>query len=315
MPETGGLVQHTIKEFLLAKAESTYGSDPSPASATDAILIEEPVSLTPVAGPVAERRPLQGFFGAGEGIHADQYVEIQFAAALITLGTASDEFPSALVEVMNACGYGGSGADLASEVTASVTIWCHYHNGLHKITGCRGNFALEYRNGAYPVIRFTLMGKYVAPIHAALPADADFTEFGSAALAVSPVNTPTCSLHSVGVYARSIDLDLGNAASYFGTAGGGQVVTVTDRRASGSMTFEAPLFATKDWFAAVQARTKAALQIVHGTVTHGIVTVDAPAVQLLNPRYSDDGGVNMLTLDLLLAPTAAGNDELVITVS
>ena len=53
--------------------------------------------------------------------------------------------------------------------------------------------------------------------------------------------------------------------------------------------------------------------ITHGTAAGNKVQVTSSGVQLANPRYSDQDGVQMLQMDIRFVPTS-GNDELTITV-
>ena len=76
---------------------------------------------------------------------------------------------------------------------------------------------------------------------------------------------------------------------------------------------EAPAIATKDFIIAAKTSVLAALALVHGTVAGNIVKIDAPKVQLLNPTYSSDDGINMLNMGLV--PTRdTGDDDIKITV-
>ena len=64
---------------------------------------------------------------------------------------------------------------------------------------------------------------------------------------------------------------------------------------------------------AALAETTGALQLIHGVGTGNVITIDAPNVQLLNPRYTESEGDTMLEMDLSLIPGSGGDDELKIT--
>ena len=99
-------------------------------------------------------------------------------------------------------------------------------------------------------------------------------------------------------------------------SGQGRVkVIIEDRKASGSITFEAPDLATKNWFTNIRSdngHVTQVLAIVHGTVALNIVTIGAPAVQLSNMQEGESKGIVTYTFDMTLLPSA-GNDELTIT--
>jgi hypothetical protein len=78
---------------------------------------------------------------------------------------------------------------------------------------------------------------------------------------------------------------------------------------TGSVTIEMTSIAVKDWLAAVKAATLGALQLIHGTVAGNIITLNAANTQLMNPKYSKQQGINMISFDIKANPSNAGNDE------
>ncbi len=86
---------------------------------------------------------------------------------------------------------------------------------------------------------------------------------------------------------------------------------ITDRKPSGSISLEAGLIATKDWWTAVKDSTTGAFAIKHGQTAGNIVGFTCPKVQLSAPKYSDSNGVAMLDLSMALLPYGvSGNDEI-----
>jgi len=59
--------------------------------------------------------------------------------------------------------------------------------------------------------------------------------------------------------------------------------------------------------------TTEALQLIHGASAGGIVALDAPKVQVMNPRYVDLDGIAMLEMELSIVPDA-GDDDFLITI-
>lgn len=74
------------KRVILAKLETTYGSDISPA-ASDAVLCSN-LNLSPMEGSTVERDFIRPFFGASGMIRVENYVKLDFETELAGSGTA-----------------------------------------------------------------------------------------------------------------------------------------------------------------------------------------------------------------------------------
>ena len=129
-----------------------------------------------------------------------------------------------------------------------------------------------------------------------------------------PVNNQntTVSLHGYSAVVETLQADMKNEYPYRNLIGF-DGVTINDRKPDGSISLEMVSVAAKDWFASIAAATTGALQVVHGTVAGNIVQIDAPAVQLVSPKFADSQGIQMLQANLLFMPVS-GNDEITITV-
>ena len=189
----------------------------------------------------------------------------------------------------------------------SATIYFHHDAALHQMLGVRGELQVVFAASQVPVYRFSYLGLHVSPTTAAIP-DVDFSGFRDPEVA----DNVTFSLHGFAATVQSLQLNLGNNVVYRELMNG-KAVNVTGRAPSGTVVIEAPPLADKDYFAAAEAETLDALQLIHGTAAGDIVQIDAPAVQLINPRYTNVDGVTHIEMDLNPTPTAAGNDEIKIT--
>lgn len=81
------------------------------------------------------------------------------------------------------------------------------------------------------------------------------------------------------------------------------------------MVVEAALLATKDWFSIIRARTPGVLAIQHGTVAGNIVGLGCPACEIDPLALGATQGIVNNTLPFTALPTAAGNDEWVLTLT
>lgn len=194
----------------------------------------------------------------------------------------------------------------------SVTIY-HYKDGkLHEYNGCRGTVSFGINRLGRPTMRFRFIGLYVQPIDAA-NATPTLTGFQTP-VAVNNTNTTGFRLHGYTSWVLdNLALDLANQTVYRHLVGS-ETIQIPDRRPAGSVMVEAVKVAAKDVWDEISGAVLDEMSIKHGQTTGNIVWFDAPSVQLMNPRYSSQDGIDMLAMDMLLLPTASGNDELVISV-
>ena len=191
-------------------------------------------------------------------------------------------------------------------------MYFHHDGHKHAIVGARGALTrLGLTVKQIPKFRFDFMGLYVGPVAAADPTPT-LSAFVKP-LSVSNDNTPTFSVHSFAAKMASFELNAGSTVIHRELVGE-ESIQVSDRNSKGSMVIEHPALGTKDFYAIAAAETLAALQIVHGVTAGNIVQLDAPGVQILQPRMSDQDAITMLSAGLNFVPSAAGDDEYSITV-
>jgi hypothetical protein len=305
----------TRKRVILAKIETTYGTDPTPTGAANAILVRN-LNVTPQSTQMVGRDLIRPYLGNFEQLMASTHVELDFEVEAAGAGTAGTV--PAYGPLLRACGLSETTTASVkvdykpvSSTFESVTIYFNVDGVLHKITGARGDVELTVNAGQIPVFKFKFVGIYNAPTDTALPA-VTYTAFQTPLVANS-TNTPSFSLFSVSPVLSDFSLQLGNQIDYR-TLIGNQYVQLTDRKAAGQVTFEANTIATKDWFSTALASTLGAFSLTHGTVAGNKVVVTSSTVDLVQPSYTDNNGVQMIQCGYVLTPTTAGNDELTITV-
>jgi len=305
----------TREQLLLAKVESAYGTDSTPTGAANAILTG-PVSVTPLAGPTVSRNTVKSYLGADLQIQTGQFVEISFPVE-IAGGGAAGTAPGYSV-LMQGCGFDETVNAATSVVFSpnsdsaeSLTLYFWQAGQLHKVTGARGTFTMSLSPGEIPVYNFSFTGLYNAP-STTTEDTPDYTAFQTP-VPINNANTGTFSLHSVSASMVSFSLDIGNQVVYRNVVGN-ESVEITNRAVSGSCTIEAPTITAKDWFTTALNSTTGALQMVHGGTAGNIVTIDAPAAQVISPSYGDSDGIVTLEANLSLVP-ASGDDEITITLT
>ena len=301
----------TRKRVILIEAESSYGTDPTPA-ATDVVLVRD-LSITPQSSDVVNRDVVRPYLGASQQLLANTRVECTFSVELAGSGTAgtAPRYGSAL----KACGFSetvASGTSVTYEPISasfsSVTIHYNVDGVRHVVTGCRGTFAINAAVGEIPSIDFTFTGIYNAPTDVALPS----VTYGNQAtpLIFKNGNTTSFQLLSYAGALMNLTMDVGNSIVYRELVGGTKEVLLTDRAANGSVTIEAPLTGTKDYFAAALTdATLGNLTVTHGTAAGNIVRVTSTKVDIGDIAYGEADGVTMLEIPYTLVPSSA-NDEL-----
>lgn len=303
------------RKVILAKTEVTYGTDPTPTGASNAILTSN-LSITPIQANMLDRNLDRVELGNDISIHDGVHVACSFDVELAgsgAAGTAPGWSP-----LIQACGFDETitastsvAYQPVSTGFSSVTIYYNIDGQQHKMTGCRGSVSFNISTGGLPMLSFSMTGLYNAPSSVAMPT-ADVSGFVQP-VAVNDTNTTTATLHSETLVCESFSCDMSNDVQYRNLVNDEKVIIV-DRAPSGSVSFEAPALSTKNWFTTAVANTTGALQIVHGTTAGNIATFDAPAVQVTEPNYNDSQGQAMITGNLRFIPNT-GDDEVVLTLT
>ncbi len=303
------------KRTILAKTETTYGVDPTPTGAANAILVRN-LNITPLNAELVSRDLVRPYLGASEQLIASSYVTVEFEVEMAgsgAAGTAPGYDP-----LLKACGL-ASTVDAGVSVTyapvsatfGSCTIYYNVDGVLHKVTGARGNVEMQIEVGQIPVFRFTFTGLYNAPTDTAAPS-VTYTAFQTP-LAANSDNTSAFSLYSYSGALQSLNVNLNNAVTYR-TLIGAEDVLMTDRQVGGTAVFEAPTIAQKDYWSLALGTTLGSLDITHGTTAGNKVQISSARAKINNPTYQDANGIHMLQAPFNLVPSTSGNDEISIVV-
>ena len=298
---------------LLGKKEVSYATDPTPVEGTNAFLAHD-IEITPLALAYQPRNNVLPYHANQGEILTAKWSQVNFAVELAgagAAGTAPKWGPAqqacAMSETIN------GGVDVTYAFVSALESSCAYYWKLDgkqsKVLGWRGSWAIQCNRGAPPRINYRGLGLHVAETDVAVGAPV-FTGWQTPVV-FDKTNTSTLTLHGTTVACSALTIEAAVRAPYRNLPNS-ETVPVTGRRPVGSITFEDNLVATKDWQTIVKNMTTGALAVVHGPATNRI-QIDAPAVQLTNPRHSNDEGVRMITFDLNFKPVS-GNDELTIKV-
>lgn len=303
-------------KLILAKIEGTYKQDPTPVEGTNAVLTSN-LTVNPYEGDRVSRNIDKGALGADEEINVGAHVLVEFDVEIAgTYGTDDAPEYSAL---LTACAMeetvtvttGPIYYDPESLASGfdSITIYFNHDGEQQIIVGCRGNVTLNFTKGQLPTFHFRFIGVYALPT-AVSQYNPTITNWMTP-LPVNFANTGTITIHGTSVVLESFTLDIGNNVVYRNLPGL-ESVEITDRQSKGSLLFEAPTLAAKDFYTAVESHSgtivKAALAIVHGPAGNRFsIDVDEAQLMSINPQESD--GVKMYAIDYSCIPSSAGDDE------
>lgn len=298
------------KKVILAKIETTYGSDSTPTGAANALLVRN-LNINPFEADSVDRNLIKPYLGRSQQVMVGQRVVIDFEVEIAGSGTAGTA--PAWGPLMRACGHSetiaaGTSVTYAPISTGfeSIVIYINVDGVLHKATGSRGTYSATWPTKDIPVLKFTFTGLWNQVTDAVAPVPT-YTAWQDP-LPVSNVNTTPFTLHGYAAVMSELSVDMSGSIVHRSLVGGAEQVMITDRQPQGSITIEATTVAAKDWWTIAKNATLGALDITHGTVAGNKVRFQAPKSQLTTPAYSEMDGIQMLQMSLNLVPNT-GNDE------
>jgi hypothetical protein len=161
------------KRLILAKTETTYGTDSTPAG-TDAVLVRS-LEVTPLESDVVSRDLIRPYYGNSDQLLANTRVRCSFEVELAGSGTAgtAPRYDALLKScAMSATIVASTSVTYApvSSSFSSCTIVYNVDGVQHKLTGARGTVTMNCQLGQIPTLQFEMTGIYNAPTDTAQPA-------------------------------------------------------------------------------------------------------------------------------------------------
>lgn len=268
-------------KVLLAKIETTYGTDAVPTAAANAILATN-VELNPMEGDDVTRNLERPQMGADPTIPVNLRSTLAFDVELQgsgTLGTAPAWGP-----LLRACG-------VAQLITAgtkveynpvtdnheAVSIYMMIDTTRYVLLGAKGNAVMTLNASGIPVMRVNLMGLFTLPTEQA-KLTPDYTAF-KAPLVVSKTNTPTFTIGAWAPVMRNFSFDLGNDVQPRMLVSQ-EAIVIVDKSETLSCQVEAVPVSAYNPYSISQAQTLAAINLTHGTVAGSRIKLSFPSSQL-----------------------------------
>jgi hypothetical protein len=307
------------KRVLLAKQEVTYGVDPTPTGAANAILVRN-LEIQPVDAEQVSRELVRPYLGSSDILIANVRSRVTFEVEMAgsgTAGTAPKYGP-----ILKACGM--SETVTATKVTYapvsenfnSCTIYVNIDGVTHKIKGCRGTVTMNMTVSQIPVYQFELMGVYDAPV------DVAFSTIGTTysgfqnPLLFNNTNSSGFQFHSYTPELSSLEVQVGMDMVYRELVGNTKEVLLTDRNTTGTVQFDAVTMATKDYFTSAITSTSGNCTVTHGTVAGNRVKLTIPRANITTINYAEQNRVTQYSIPFAALPSnnGIGDDEFSIEV-
>lgn len=299
------------RKVVLAKAEATYGVDPTPAAANDAILTmntkvketHEPVERNVEMISLSQR---QSYLGK-------RMAEVTFQTEIIGSGVVGTA--PRLGALLKACSMAETvsvGSSViytpATSPQVSLTMWVYIDGRRHILNGCVGTFKLIAEAGKQGLLEFTFKGLYNAPTDTAIVTPTYQTTVDSPCM----VKSSNFLLNSVGLILQKMTLDLANTIAQRDSVSGANGIAgfyITNRKPSVEIDPEAVPIAAYDLRADV-LQTPRQMSMVMGATAGNICTLTVPKLNLNDLEYADRENlvVEKITAEII-TQTAAGDDD------
>lgn len=297
-------------KIFLAKIESTYGVDPTPTGAANAILATD-VNLSPMEGEDVSRELETPHLGGQGTIPTGLHSKLSFKVELAGSGAAGTV--PAWGPLLRMCG-------VAETISAGVSVTYNPVTDNHEsgavylwigatqfvILGSRGTCVLRFDAQAIPYLEFELTGLFKQPTEVTRVTPT-LTAFKKP-LVVTKANTPTFAIDSTNMVMRSLSLNLGNQVENRFLVGS-EGVLITEKEEMLDTTVEAVDLGTFNPFTLAANSTDIDVDLVHGTAAGNIATLDVPKAQLQRLQGLENAQ-DILEWPLKIMPLPnAGNDQ------
>jgi hypothetical protein len=301
-------------QIILAKIETTYGTDATPTGAANAILAVN-IQPEPILGTQVSRDLMLPYLGHQGMVLSGTYGRLKFEVELAGSGAAGTA--PAWGPLLRGCGMAEvitAGQDtkynFVSQSEESLSLYYNEDGIKHVLVGARGAWTFQASPSAIPRLVFTFTGLLGTITDAAAPA-VTLTSWKKP-VPVNKTNT-TLNLHGYTGPCESFSVDTGIQIAPRLLING-ESIEISDRKVTGQAVVELAPLATIDWFNRALNATDGTLAFQHGIVAGNIVQMNGGVVQVGPPTYGATNGIRNITTPLMLKPSAAGNDELQIVV-
>ena len=153
------------RALVLAKTEVSYGVDPIPTTAANAILTDLPE--VDVVMKKLDRLNVKPFLGNRPAINIGEAIKISFSTEVKGSGDSTPDTPPEIGVLFVGCGMLETVTPATGPVVytpqddiegPSITIYFWQHDIQYVVTGCRGTWSLDGRAGEFGKIKWEFQG-------------------------------------------------------------------------------------------------------------------------------------------------------------
>lgn len=306
---------------ILAKIETTAGTDAVPTNVADAVLVTD-FSITPLDAKNVDRQFIRPFFGGYNQLVGPASVKITFGVELGGSGTPAT--PPQWGDLLIACAHAEASLLTPNRVEYSpvssalktLTIYYYDDGVVHKLLGCMGNVKLSAPVGERPKLTFDFVGIDAGISAVALPS-VTLTAWMPPPV-VSKANTVDITLgatYATGALtggtayvSAGLDLDWGNQVNFTPLVSA-ESVDLVNRAITGKIKLDLTAAQEVALYANVKANTLQTLAFTLGTTAGNKMIIHAPNAQLINPTKEEINGRRLVGFDLRIVPSV-GNDDI-----
>jgi len=306
------------KKVLLAKVETTYGTDAAPTGAANAILATN-VRLSPMEGQDANRNLELPYMGAQGSIPTELHRKLSFHVEATPSGSAG------VAPVWGTLLRGCACAEVIVATTSvtynpvtdaheSITLYLQVDGTQFALKGARGTCTFRVNAQGIVYLEFEFTGLY-SPATETPNATPDLAaQLAAKPRVASTANTPLFSIDAVDLVMNSFSLNFGNQVEPNFEVGA-DAIEITDRSEMIETSVRAVPLTTLDPFALAEAMTGVEVLLTHGATAGRILALDVPGAQFQRTQ-SLENDKNIVRWPLRLQPQpVTGNDQWTLTLT
>jgi hypothetical protein len=304
-------------KVILAKAETTEGTDAAPTSALNALKVLN-FGETFLTAEQKTRAYETAYFGATDFNLSNFTRSFTFDMLIHGGGVAAGTTVPPWMIPLQAAGFGtpvvGANMVTIAPTTSgikSLTMWAYIDDLLTKLTGGRATVGFKIEDDEDPVWNFDLLGiPDTALASQAVPTSPTITGYIDPVLSSTENTTFTMGAFSPALRRWSMAANVDR--QYRSLIGPPDRVNYVNRAWSGEVVIEVPDLTTKNYFSQIKPGTTMPASAVQGTTPGNIVQIDTPKLKISGAALSEEQGKAMCTLSVTALPNV-GNDELLVT--
>jgi hypothetical protein len=315
----------TRNTIILAKLETTSGTDAAPSNTVNALLLHAAGLDCKISLQTVDRDVLRGGFGAPDKLVYGRRGQISFSIDIAGSGTAGVTPP--WEPLLQACAFAAGAVTTDERVDflpistgiKTLTIWAYWDGAVRKFNYCAGTVKLGFRSGGVPTFDFVFTG--LVTDHDVATNPVPTLTAWQRPQAVGPLATTTLLLgctYAAGALSggtayhwSEFNVDTGNSIEDVPLVTQEQI-DVDDRSVSSDFTLQltaAQEVALSDMSA---AGTPLSVGMVHGTTAGNKVLVFLTSGVITDIADAPQGKKLLHKVSMSHPPVATSDDELVI---